>query len=119
MDSTFTIVPGAWRATRSATTACMRKNGALRLTAMCASNSSGVVSSRVPRLVSPAALTTLSTRPNPATAAARPGPGRGRRPAGPGRIGLADVGLDEQRLGPRGRQFGGQRLARLAPPAGD
>src|SRR5438105_86708 len=69
MDSTFTIVPGAWRATRSATTACMRKNGAFRLTAMCASNSSGVVSSRVPRLVSPAALTRLSTRPNPATAA--------------------------------------------------
>src|ERR1700757_165812 len=69
MDSTFTIVPGARRATRSATTACMRKNGAFRLTAMCSSNSSGVVSSRVPRLVSPAALTRLSTRPNPATAA--------------------------------------------------
>ena len=63
------MVPGAWRATRLATTACMRKNGALRFTAMCASNSSGVVSSRVPRDVSPAALTRLSTRPKAAIAA--------------------------------------------------
>jgi len=34
-----------------------------QVVAMCASNSSGVVSSRVPREVSPAALPGLSTRP--------------------------------------------------------
>ena len=47
----------------SATAACIRKNGALRLTAMCWSNSSWVVSSRVPRVVSPAELTSESIRP--------------------------------------------------------
>jgi hypothetical protein len=66
----LTIVPPARRPIRSATTACIRKNGPLRLTAMCASNSSGVVSSSVPRVVSPAALTRLSTRPNASIAAA-------------------------------------------------
>jgi hypothetical protein len=66
----LTIVPGAPRATRWATTACMRKNGARRLIAMCASNSSGVVSSRVPREVNPAALTSASTRPNSVMTAA-------------------------------------------------
>ncbi|CAM5352165.1 hypothetical protein STENM223S_08162 [Streptomyces tendae] len=39
----LTIVPGAARRTMSATAACMAKNGALRLIAMCWSNSSGVV----------------------------------------------------------------------------
>src|SRR5215216_3930324 len=66
----LSIVPGALRATMSLTAACIRKNGARRLTATWASNSSGVVSSRVPRAVSPAALTRQSTRPSSATAAA-------------------------------------------------
>ena len=48
----------------------MRKNGPRRLTATCASNSSGVVSSSVPREVSPAALTRQSTRPCAASTAA-------------------------------------------------
>ena len=66
----LTIVPGALRASMSLTAACIRKNGARRLTAMWASNSSGVVSSRVPRAVSPAALTRQSTRPSSATTVA-------------------------------------------------
>src|SRR5487761_689702 len=63
----LTTVPGALRATMSATAACMAKKGARRLTAMCASNNSGVVSSSVPREVSPAALTRQSIRPCAAT----------------------------------------------------
>src|ERR1700761_6452951 len=66
----LTIVPGAPRRTMSATAACMRKNGPRRFTATCWSNSSGLVSSSVPRLVSPAALTRLSIRPNRSTVAA-------------------------------------------------
>ncbi len=66
----LTIEPGSPRRTMSATAACIRKNGPRRLTAMCWSNSSGVVSSSVPRLVSPAALTRQSTRPCRATTAA-------------------------------------------------
>ena len=59
----LTIVPGAPRFFMSATAACIRKNGARRLTATCWSNSSSVVSSRVPRVVSPAELTRESIRP--------------------------------------------------------
>ena len=59
----LTTVPGALRATMSATAACIAKNGALRLIAMCWSNSSGVVSRSVPREVSPAELTRQSIRP--------------------------------------------------------
>jgi hypothetical protein len=66
----LTIVPPAPRATMSATAACMRKNGPRRLTATCWSKSSGVVSSRVPREVSPAALTRQSIRPKRSTVAA-------------------------------------------------
>src|SRR4030095_10868201 len=66
----LTIVPDALRASMSLTAACIRKNGARRLTAMWASNSSGVVSSRVPRAVSPAALTRQSPRPSSATTVA-------------------------------------------------
>ena len=47
----------------------MRKNGARRLTATCASKSSGVVSTSDPRLVSPAAFTRQSIRPNRRTTA--------------------------------------------------
>ena len=72
----LTIEPGAPRRSMSATAACMRKNGARRLTATCSSNSSGVVSSRVPRSVRPAALTRPSIRPYASTVAATaPGPG--------------------------------------------
>ena len=60
---TFTMLPGSPRCFMSAIAACMRKNGARRFTAMCWSNSSGVVSSMVPRVVSPAALTRQSIRP--------------------------------------------------------
>ena len=63
MEMMLTIVPGAPRCFMSATAACIRKNGARRLTAMCWSNSSSVVSSRVPRAVSPAELTSESIRP--------------------------------------------------------
>ncbi len=65
-----TIVPGALRATMSATAACMAKNGPLRLIAMCASNSSGGVSSSVPREVSPAEFTRQSIRPKTSTTSA-------------------------------------------------
>ena len=54
----------------SRTAACIRKNGARAFTAMCSSKSSGVVSSRVPRVVSPALLTRQSTRPKCSTVAA-------------------------------------------------
>ena len=74
---------------------------------MCASNSSGVVSSKVPLAVSPAALTRLSTRPNAMITAAA----QARAWAT-----SADVGLHEQRLGPAGGELGGQRLARLTAP---
>ena len=70
MEMTFTIVPGAPRRSMSFTTACIVKKGPRRLTAMWASNSSGVVSTSVPRVVSPAELTRQSTRPNSATALA-------------------------------------------------
>ena len=53
LEMMLTIVPGALRATMSATAACMAKKGARRLIAMCASNSSGVVSRSEPRDVSP------------------------------------------------------------------
>ena len=61
------------RAGRARAAPCRRRppasgrTGPRRLTAMCWSNSSGVVSSRVPRVVSPAALTRQSIRPNSAT----------------------------------------------------
>ena len=61
---------------------------------MCASNSSGVVSSSVPRVVSPAALTRQSTRPYARDR---------RRTRGPRLGDVADVGLHEQRLGRRPR----------------
>ncbi len=48
----------------------MMKNGDFKLTAMWVSNSSGVVSSIVPRAVSPAALTAQSRCPNRSIAAA-------------------------------------------------
>ncbi len=99
------MVPGALWAVKSATTACMRKNGAFRFTAMCASNSSGVVSSRVTRLVSTAALTRLSTRPNSAITVAT----QARAWAT-----SADVGLHEQCLSAGLGELGGQRFARLA-----
>lgn len=63
----LTTVPGAPRSTRCWTAACIAKNGARRLIAMCASNSSGVVSRSVPRDVSPAAFTRQSIRPWAAT----------------------------------------------------
>src|SRR6185437_4267263 len=82
------MLPGAPRSTSERTTACMRKNGPRRFTAMCASNSSGVVSSSVPRAVSPAAFTRQSTCPYPAstastaaTAAAAPPTSAGTYPA--------------------------------------
>ena len=59
----LTMVPADRRASMSLTTACMRKNGARRLTAMCWSNSSGEVSSSEPREVRPAEFTRQSTRP--------------------------------------------------------
>jgi hypothetical protein len=70
VEPTFTMVPGAPRRTMSATAACIRKNGPRRLTAMCWSKSSGVVSRSVPREVSPAALTRQSMRPKRSTTAA-------------------------------------------------
>jgi hypothetical protein len=66
----LTIVPVACRESMSATALCIRKNGARRLTAMCASNSSGEVSSSEPRVVRPAQLTRESTRPKRLTVAA-------------------------------------------------
>ena len=63
IEMMFTIAPGASRDTMSATAACIRKKGPRRLTAMCWSNSSGVVSSRVPRVVRPAEFTSPSIRP--------------------------------------------------------
>ncbi len=66
----LTIVPGALRATMSVTAACIAKNGPFRLIAMCASNSSGVVSSSVPREVSPAEFTRQSIRPYASTTSA-------------------------------------------------
>src|SRR3954451_18261333 len=65
---TLTIAPGALRRTMSRTTACIVKYGPRRFTATCASNSSGVVSTSVPRDVRPAELTRQSTRPNSAMA---------------------------------------------------
>ena len=113
----LTIVPGAPRASMSATAACMRKNGARRLTATCASNSSGVVSSSVPRVVSPAALTRPSIRPNRVD----------RAPTEPCACAdVGDVGRHEQRLAaaalrqlggeaPRRRRRGGPVTATVAP----
>ena len=49
------------------TAACIAKDGPRKLTAMWLSNSSGVVSSRVPRVVIPAALHRPSMRPNSST----------------------------------------------------
>ena len=83
----LTTVPGALRATMSATAACIAKNGARRLIATCASNNSGVVSSSVPRVVSPAALTRQSIRPQAATTCSTLA-ARLRR--------VGQVGLDEQ-----------------------
>src|SRR6185312_5373905 len=104
----LTMVPGAFRATMSATTACMRKNGALRLTATCASNNSGVVSSSVPRDVSPAALTRQSTRPKAATAAV----------THPRACATAAPALGPPAPAPDGIEFGHQRLAWLPTAPG-
>ena len=98
----LTIVPGAPRRIMSATAACIRKNGALRLTAMCRSNSSSVVSSSVPRVVSPAELTSESIRPCLLDR-------RLHRRHGLGHVG--DVGLHVAGLGTSGGQLGGDPLA--------
>ena len=98
----LTIVPGAPRFFMSATAACIRKNGALRLTAMCRSNSSSVVSSRVPRVVSPAELTSESIRPCLRHRRLNRGDSLGD---------VGDVGLHVAGLGTHGDQIGGDLLA--------
>ena len=77
---------------------------------MCASNSSGVVSSSVP----------LAGQPGRVDQAVHPAERRDhRRRAGPRLRHVAHVGLHEQRLGPGRGELGGQRFARLTAPAGD
>src|SRR5918996_3856657 len=106
---TLTIVPGALRRSMSRTAACMRKNGARRLIAMCSSNSSGVVSSRVPLDVSPAALTRQSMRPNALTTVATE----------PCACATSATSVDTNSASARLAQRGDELLARLAALAGD
>src|SRR3954463_1094864 len=75
---TLTMVLGALRRTMSRTTACMVKYGPRRFTAMCASNSSGVVSRSVPRVVNPTEFT-------PGSRCGRTRRQRPARPLGPER----------------------------------
>src|SRR5690625_842137 len=63
VEMMLTMVPGRPASRRCPMVSDMMKNGALTLTVMCWSNSSGVVSSTEPRVVSPAELTTESRRP--------------------------------------------------------
>ena len=77
---------------------------------MCWSNSSGVVSSRVPRVVSPAELTRQSIRPCRSTVVRDRGDGLGH---------VGDVGLHVAGLGARGGQLGGDLLAVLGVAPGE
>jgi hypothetical protein len=101
---TLTTEPGAPRATMSATAACIVKNGPRRFTATWRSNSSGVVSSSVPRSVSPAALTSASIRPCSATTAATDGAGLLRV----GHVGGRRTGRRDRRRPPPRRRPGGR-----------
>ena len=77
---------------------------------MCWSNSSSVVSSRVPRVVSPAELTSESIRPCRLTVVLHRGDRLGH---------VGDVGLHVAGLGARGGQLGGDLLAVLGVAPGE
>src|SRR6476469_7288908 len=100
MEMTLTMVPGSPRCLMSAIAACIRKNGARRLTAMCWSNSSGVVSSMVPRVVGPAV------------------PLDRRRDGGPCLGHVADVGSNEDGVSAGVLQLSRNLLAVLGAAAG-
>ena len=106
---TLTMVPGSPRCFMSAIAACIRKNGARRFTAMCWSNSSGVVSSMVPRVV-------RSGRVDQAVDPAVPLDGRRD---GSLRLGhVADVGAHEDGVSAGVLQLGRNLLAVLGVAAG-
>lgn len=106
VEMMLTMLPGAPRLTMSATADCIVKNGPRRLVAMCASKSSGVVSSSVPRVVRPAQLTSASIRPKCAIVEATA-------------AGVRDVAPDGERLRPEGAQLGGECLGSLQSAPGD